>query len=190
MTNSNYPSTPGAYFIPHPWDAHSRAHPISAWFERYTTEFFDGRNYEPAAINKWHTSDFTFVGWDGVPHSGREKAWEAIRALFLGPFTASLHSPMASAIVPLDDVEAGGKGKTWAMLAYANAYFDLKGQVDGKEKGKKVKSPDGKEWDLVTPSAYKFYFVEGTEEGNGGIALSKTEVFCDTAPLMKILGAA
>lgn len=182
---TNYPSTPLAYWSANAWDDHSRDHPVFAWFERYTKEFFDQRLYMTDAqhIKHWHTSDFTFVNPDGVPHSGVDKAFEVVRETF-GPFKAHLHSAKNGCMVPLDGEGKQGE-KRWLLLAYADAYFDFAG--DAKGVGKKVKSPDGKEWDYKAPSAYKFFFVEGTEEGNGGIALSRTEVFTDTHPLMAMV---
>jgi hypothetical protein len=157
------------------WDSSNR---ILKWFQGYTDDFFDGRDFSPSNIARYHTSDYSFSKAGGESASGREASWEVIKTLF-GPFKAHHHEPHFAVVTK----EGDGK---WMMVGLANAYFNLPGE--SKEGESKVQSKDGRKWDVCAPSAYKFLYQEDEKAEIGGLLLSRTEVYNDSMPIMKMMG--
>lgn len=73
----------------------------------------------------------------------------------------------------------------WLLLGLSKAYSLLPGV--GQEGGEKAKSKDGKEWDVCVPAAYRFCFRKEEAAGVGGLLMSKTEVFSDSGPVVKMM---
>lgn len=72
------------------------------------------------------------------------------------------------------------------MLGFANAYFTLPGEAKDGEQG--VTSKNGRKWDVCVPSAYRFFFREVEKAEVGGLLLTRSELYSDSMPLMKMLG--
>ena len=71
----------------------------------------------------------------------------------------------------------------FTVLGQANMYANL--QVPGPEP--KVKDGTGKEWDMVTPSAFHFEYVKDSEAKHDGVRLKSTRIFADSGPAMMMM---
>ena len=69
------------------------------------------------------------------------------------------------------------------MLGQANMYANL--HVPGSEP--KVKDGTGKEWDVVTPSAFHFEYVKDSQAEHDGVRLKSTRIFADSGPALMMM---
>lgn len=142
------------------WDDETRTHPAMKFMEDYTTGIIDTRSWD-TPVADWHTDDFVLNKADGSSAPGSQAAWNALQEVY-GPFTANLHHP---SYLVCHETEKG-----WTMIGQATLYVTLVGPAGADEK--KVKSPNGKEWDVAIPSAFRFDYVK-TEKG---IRLARTDI--------------
>ena len=70
-----------------------------------------------------------------------------------------------------------------AVLGQANMYANL--HVPGSEP--KVKDGTGKEWDVVTPSAFHFEYVRDSKAEHDGVRLKSTRIFADSGPALMMM---
>lgn len=167
----SYP-TQQAFIHVGPWDDETRSHPAMKWMEHYTTDIIDARKFDLATRESGLTDDWTLQKSTGEVIEGAEKAQAALKELY-APFSAHFHQP---SYLVCWETERG-----WDMLGVANLWWTL--VAPGKEE--KMKGPDGKEWDGVTPSAFRFKYAKG---GKDGVELYKTEIFSDpSAAMVKML---
>jgi hypothetical protein len=139
------------------------------WMEDYTTQMFDKRKWD-TPYNEWHSDDFVFVKPDGSAiTSGGADAWKEILTM-VAPFTAHRHRPFFGTAVETD--------YGWLMIGLGHVYVNLVGPPASGEK--KVKDPEGNEWDLTFPGAYRGEFVK---DGKGGIKMRRSEIISDTWPV-------
>ena len=146
------------------FDSTTRKHPAMEWMEHYRDDF-DSRTFDL----KWYTSDFTYVATDGTVYEGREKAMEAIKALY-GPLPAWCHEATYLNCIETDfGYEMIGKATMWVLLPGEPAVGETK-----KE------DRNGKSWDLNGPGTFRLHYVK---DGNSFL-LKRTEVNADTAPIV------
>jgi len=174
------------------WNAQGRKNPAMAFLESYTTTYFDKRDYTSEKITEWHSPEFYFQGSDGERHHGRDTAWTKIKELF-GAFKSQEHVPYFGVTVPItgegdEHAKKDGK-KRWLIAGFANAHFDIVDGPEGHANGKteKVKGADGREWDLVLNSAYRFFIVEDEKAEHGGCLLEGTELFADPGRVFQMM---
>lgn len=159
-----------------PWDAQTRAHPAMAWMESYARSV-DARSWATGTpASEWHASDFSLQKSDGSVIHGAEAAWHEGITVIYGPFAAHWHSPN---FLVCSEMEGG-----WRMIGEANLYVNLSGKGEG---GKGVRDGEGREWDVMVPSAYSLEYVREEGAKHGGILLRSTKIFGDTAPVMKAM---
>jgi len=174
------------------WNAPSRKNIAMAFLEAYTTTFFDKRDYTTEKINEWSSPDYYFQGSDGERHHGRDAAWTKIKELF-GAFKAQQHAPHFAITVPItgenDELAKKDGKKRWLIAGFANAHFNLVDGPEGHANGKteKVKGPDGREWDVVLHSAYRFLIVEDEKAKHGGCLLEGTEIYADPSKVFHLM---
>ena len=133
------------------------------WMNRFRNDF-DKATFDP----KWYRPELVYVAPDGTAYEGRDKALEAIKALY-GPLPAFRHEAVMVNVIERDfGYEMIGRAMMWANLPGEPAPGETK-----------KKDADGKEWDLVGPGGFRFFYVK---EGNN-FALSRLEMMADTAPL-------
>lgn len=148
------------------WDD-IRSHPAMTWMEKYT-KAFDSRASFDAPYSDWHTSDFTLHQADGSIVSGGEDAWAAVKKLY-SPFSAHLHDPTFCVVW---ETEHG-----WEFFGKADMCANLAASGGGKRKDR-----NGKEWDVVIPSAFHFEYVKDGGAKHDGILLRRSELFADSGP--------
>ncbi|KAJ9663348.1 hypothetical protein H2198_000865 [Neophaeococcomyces mojaviensis] len=145
------------------FDSTSRKHPAMEWMERYRDDY-DSGSFDP----KWYAPDFTYVAPDGTVHEGREKALEALKALY-GPLPAWRHEATYLNCIETDfGYEAIGKATMWALLPGEPAAGETK-KKDG----------NGKSWDLNGPGSFRFHYIKDGDS----FLLKRTEINADTAPI-------
>jgi hypothetical protein len=168
----SYPTTP-AFVHYGDWSDATRANPCLKWMEDYTTQMFDKRKFD-TPYNEWHSDDYVLVKPDGTEiTSGGADAWKEVQAIF-APFTAHRHRPIFAVVVETD--------YGWLMIGQAYVCGNLVGPPASGEK--KAKDPDGNEWDLVYPGAYRFEYVK---DAQGGIKMRRSEIMTDTWPVASLL---
>ena len=70
-----------------------------------------------------------------------------------------------------------------AVLGQANMYANL--HAPGNEP--KVKDGSGKQWDVVTPSAFHFAYVKDSRAKHDGVRLQSTRIFADSGPALMMM---
>jgi hypothetical protein len=90
-------------------------------------------------------------------------------------FTSEFHEPY---FLVTWETENG-----WEMLGDANLYANIPGEPTPDQK--KVTDGQGREWDVVIPSGFKFHYTK-KEGAPGGIAISRTEITSDALPPIQI----
>ena len=161
--------TQPAFVAHNGWDDETRKHPAMKWMENYTKNFIDKADWSKAS--DYHTDDFTLQKSSGEVVSGIKEATgpNGIPSVY-APFAGWYHAPSFAVTIET----ANG----WQMMGQANVYANLHGQAASGEK--KVKSEDGKEWDIVTPGAFLFEYVKD----GSGVKLKSTKIYADSAPGM------
>ena len=141
-----------------------------AFMEKYT-HGIDERNFVTKDLQACgNTADWTFQKSTGEKIEAGEKSWHKLREVY-GPFSEHVHDPTF--------LLAWETSEGWGMIGLANLWWKL--AVGGDST---IKGHGGKEWDGVTPSAFKFaYRKEGKE-----IKLASTEIYSDpSAALVQML---
>ncbi|KAK4502982.1 hypothetical protein PRZ48_006409 [Zasmidium cellare] len=151
------------------WDDEMRSHPALAWMEKYTRNIIDTRSWNTPASD-WHTPDFTFQKSTGQVVEGADAAFKSVAEVY-APFSAHCHDP---AFLICWETSSG-----WGMFGIANLWWTLAAPGDSS----KVKDVDGKEWDGVTPGAFRFEYVKKGDE----IKLARTEIFSDPSQAMVLM---
>ena len=72
---------------------------------------------------------------------------------------------------------------SFTQIGQADVYANL--HVPGPEP--KVRDPSGKEWDVVTNSAFHFEYVKDSKAKHDGIKLKSTKIFCDSGPALMLM---
>lgn len=67
------------------------------------------------------------------------------------------------------------------MLGQADVCANLK--IEDKEM--KLKAEEGKEWDYITPGAFRFEYVRNEKAARGGFLLKSTRVFADSGSVVQ-----
>ena len=67
------------------------------------------------------------------------------------------------------------------MLAQADVRVNLRGE--GNEP--KVRDREGREWDCVTPGAFRFEYVRDQKAARGGISLKSARIFADSGSVVQ-----
>ena len=152
-----------------PWDAHSRQHPAMKWMEAFALDFDATKDH--AFAPKWYSADWTLRKPDGKVAQGREAGIAALQEVY-GPFPRWYHEP--GQLICTED------GEGWQMMGQAMVYANLGGKPAEGETP--VKDLQGREWDLVVPSAMRFWYrkVEEGPGNEGGVVLSRTEIHTDS----------
>ena len=146
------------------FDNASRKHPASKFLEEYRDDF-DSRTFDP----KWYAPDYVYIAPDGQKHEGREKAIEALKALY-GPLTAHCHEAF---YMNATETDYG-----YEMVGLATLWANLPGNPAQGETKKQDKA--GKSWDLAGPGAFHFKF----EKDGAGLRLRSTGIMADSGPLV------
>ncbi|KAL8934990.1 MAG: hypothetical protein Q9216_005639 [Gyalolechia sp. 2 TL-2023] len=148
-------------------------HPAAAWLKQYTETALDGRAWEKGTpYSEWHTDDYSITKADGTVISGGKEAWEQGAPSLFKPFQAHKHEPNLAVIMETPN--------GWMMLGQADVY----GQLHAPGSEPKVKDSEGKEWDTMTPGAFRFMFVKDGSAPHDGIKMQQTSVFLDSGPTM------
>ncbi|KAF2496430.1 hypothetical protein BU16DRAFT_617866 [Lophium mytilinum] len=173
------PLTPTFYLRATGWTPTSRAHPAMKWMEYYTTTIIDGRAFTKPSTDPttFFTADAVLVTSAGVTVTGAAEKWAALRQIY-GPFLANYHEPLELFCIEKED------GSGWEMLGRANLYVKIPGEKGDGEKG--AKSGDGREWDAVVVSAFRFEYVKD-QGAEGGIKLARSEIFSDPMPAVGVM---
>ncbi|KIY00399.1 uncharacterized protein Z520_04084 [Fonsecaea multimorphosa CBS 102226] len=148
------------------FDSTTRKLPVMEFMERFRDDF-DTKSFDP----KWYAPDFTYVAPDGTVSEGRDKALDAMKALY-GPLPKWCHEAFYLNCYELDDsgsYEMIGKATLWANLPGEPAQGESK-KTDG----------EGKKWDLAIPGTYLFNYAKAGD----GFVLKRIELTGDTGPLM------
>lgn len=74
------------------WDDETRQHPAMKWFETYTKEVIDGRQFDKDPLAD-HISDFVMVKSTGQQVKGAEAALKSLGTEIYAPFSSHLHDP-------------------------------------------------------------------------------------------------
>lgn len=177
----SYKNTPVFHHRSTGWDATTRSHPAMKWMEHYTTTAIDKREFMSDSANpsNYFTPDATLVTSAGVTVTGTKEKFVELARIY-GPFVAHYHEPQELFCYEMED------GKGWEMMGRADVYVEVpkgQGKHDGGSQGEKVKSGDGREWDAMMPSAFRFEYVKDGEE----IRLRKSEIFSDPMPALGLL---
>jgi hypothetical protein len=172
----SFPTQPT--FIHHgDWSSASQAHPAMAFMEKYTNRLDSGYSVMGGELPKWHTPDFTYVTATGETASGVDAAYAKLGETYAmlprfhhEPFYLACHESQES------------KGD-YVMIGLAHVYVDTPG---GKTGAPGVKDGKGNEWEVTLPGAFKFLYRKD-ESGVNGFRLAKTEIFSDSAPVVRLL---
>jgi hypothetical protein len=146
------------------FDATTAKYPAMKWLEDYKDDF-DSRTFDP----KWYAPDFVYVAPDGQTTEGREKALDAIKALY-GPLTAHWHEPF---FLNCFETEYG-----YEMIGQATMWANLPGEPAAGETKKHDKN--GKAWDVGGPGSFHFKFKKHRDS----FQFTRTEIYADTGPIM------
>ncbi|KAL8721915.1 MAG: hypothetical protein Q9225_001511 [Loekoesia sp. 1 TL-2023] len=174
----SFPTTP-AFIYQAPrggWTSELTQHPAAAWLKQYTETALDARAWEKGEpYSNWHTNDFTVTKADGTVVEGGKQAWEQAIPSMYAPFKAQQHEPGMALVFETPD--------GWVMLGEAKVFAQL--HVPSPEP--KVKDASGKEWDVVTPGAFRFQFVRDPKAAHDGLLLKGTTIFADSGPAITLM---
>ncbi|KAF2813556.1 uncharacterized protein BDZ99DRAFT_474189 [Mytilinidion resinicola] len=172
----SFPLTPTFHLRQTGWSATTRAHPAMKWMEHYTTTIIDARAFTDPSTDPstFFTPGAVLVTSAGVTVTGAAAKWAALRDIY-GPFVANYHEPRELFCVEKEDLSG------WEMLGRANLYVKIPREKGAGEQG--VRSADGREWDAVVVSAFRFEYVKV----DGGIKLARSEIFSDPMPAVGVM---
>jgi len=163
-------STTNAFIHTGNWDEETRSHPAVKFLEDYAAEF-DKSDWS-IEHEAWTTADWELQKADGTTFHGAKESYDAVKELY-GPLTAFLHE--ASFLIAWDTKEG------WDVVGFANLFMNL----PGESQGQKVKDEaQGKSWDLMVPTAFRFTYVKDSRSKHDGILLKKTVIYADSGPVV------
>ncbi|WPH03253.1 Hypothetical protein R9X50_00613000 [Acrodontium crateriforme] len=152
------------------YDDELRSHPVMKWMENYAKNIVDSRQWDKSYSDAGHTDDFTFQKSTGEVVEGGEAAWKAVAEVY-SPFSSHFHEPTFVIVWKTD--------KGYGMFGTAKLHWNL--AVPGDKKGQT--GYDGKEWDGVTPGAFKFHY----DKDGDSFKISRTEIYSDPSAAMVIM---
>jgi hypothetical protein len=166
-----FPTSPAYIQHVEGWPEHTREHPLIDWMFDYE-KALDFGDMKSGSYAPWHTDDFVFVR-SGIPQPAGEPSWKKLVTAY-SIFTAHYHEPSYYVI---HETTTG-----WELIGEAKLYVNL----PVSSTAEKVKDAEGREWDLVAPSAFHFLFVKDSS-GLKGIKMQKQVIHSSDIGLAKEL---